>query len=154
MTARARSAVLIVALAGCAPAGLTPTQFPTVTFAGPPVVMDAVACDTLLSEAEIAEALGQAYAGTGRVASSCYWSAADGSLVQLVFQTGDTVLRWREELLRTYAEFIGVAEGVELWGEPGDDSIAAFGPGRGLIMHGVGDRDGVVELLLMALARL
>lgn len=154
MTVGALAIVLLVALAGCTPAGWAPTHLPELTFDGPPAAMDAVDCDTLLSEEEIADTLGTSYTATGLLASSCYWSAADGSLVQLVFQTGDTVPRWREELLRTYSEFIGAAEGIELWGEPGDGSIAAFGPARGLIMHGVGDRDGVVALLRLALARL
>ncbi len=152
MTARSLSIVLLVVLGGCASADRTP--LPALTFDGPPAIMDAVECDTLLSKAEIGDTLGKPYTATGLLASSCYWSAADGSLVQLVFQTGDTVPRWREELRRTYTEAIGTAGDAELWADPGTGSVVVFGPQRGLIMHGVGERDAQVKLLWLALARL
>ena len=77
---------------------------------------------------------------------------SDGSVVQLVLQTGATVEGWRSQLLQTYTR--SVDTGIDAWNEPATSSIAAFGPKRGLVVHGVRDPAQAIAVLRLALPRL
>ena len=123
-----------------------------IAFPGDPQPMDSVACNSLLSEAEVEATLGRDVIPLGRSASSCYWTGG-GTTVQLVFGTGDGVAAWRDEILGTYTERLD-APGVEAWAAPGGASVAGFGPGRGLLVHGAGSRQEALALVLLALPRL
>ncbi len=114
--------------------------------------MDAIACESLLTLSEVESVMGTDVVAIGRRASSCYWLRGGASL-QLVFNTSVTVPHWREELLKTYTDHV-VDSGAELWAEPGGESVAAFGPGRGLIVHGLGSRVDAIRLLRLAIGRL
>ncbi len=118
----------------------------------PPTPMDDVDCDALLTEAEVEAILGTDVRPVGRRASSCYWTGRQ-AVVQLVFNTSDLVDGWRGLLLETYTVPLDTA-GVEVRGERDSESVAAFGPDRGVIVHGVRARDQAIALCLLALSRL
>jgi len=145
------SLMALVALAGCAPAEGTGTPLPSLDLSHPAAAMDDVVCDRLASEQEVEAIVGRDLTALGRSFSSCYWT---GFLkdVQLVFNTGAQVEAWRTSLLETYTDRAEV-DGLELWAERGSDSVAAFGPDRGLIVHGLSDHEAA-QLLRLALPRL
>ncbi|MFN2417342.1 MAG: hypothetical protein ABR593_00225 [Candidatus Limnocylindria bacterium] len=123
-----------------------------IEFAHPPVQMDAIECEGLLSEAEVEAVLDAHVTPLGRSFSSCYWVGPDET-VQLVFNTSNAADHWREQLLETYTRDLHVGD-VEVWGDQNSESVAGFGPARGAIVHGVASEEAAVELLLLALSRL
>ncbi len=144
--------VVVAGLAGCANAPEA-TQGPPVEYDGAPRALDEIECATLLTDRELEGVLGVPVSPVpvGRVASSCYWHVG-GGVVQLVLQTGATVERWRSLVLKTYTR--SVDTGIDAWNEPAKSSIAAFGPERGLIVHGVRDPAQAIAVLRLALPRL
>lgn len=142
------------ALSACAAAGSSAVpsiDLPSIDVARPALAMDAVECDGLVTEAEVEAIHKRDVTALGRSFSSCYW-VRPGHSIQLVFNTGQTVATWRDSLLETYTRRIEV-DGIEIWAKPGTDSVATFGPDRGLIVHGLPEEEAVA-LLLLALARL
>lgn len=151
--ARALAVLLAFALSACAstPSVSAPASV-ELDFADPPLAMDTVDCDALLSEVEVETILETDVAPVGRRASSCYWTAS-GGVVQLVFNTSEQFGQWRDTLQGTYTRPIDVG-GVDVRAEPGSESVAGFGPDRGAIVHGVHAEGRAVQLLLLALSRL
>jgi hypothetical protein len=141
-------------VAGCGTADPSETPIASraeIDFADAPVDMDAIECDDLLAEGEVEGILGEDVTPLGRFASSCYWTGG-GTAVQLVFNTRSPN-EWRAALLETYTDHLPI-EGVDVWAEPNSESIAAFGPARGAVVHGINSRDQALEILLLALSRL
>lgn len=145
------AAVVLLLATGC---GQVPSAAPSTaaTEVGTPQAMEDVACEGLLTRAEVEAVVGGQVVSLGRRASSCHWLRG-GQVVQLVFNTSDFVARWREELLQTYTQRVD-ANGADVWAEPGGESVAAFRDDRGVIVHGVPDRASAVGLALLALGRL
>ncbi|MDA0351719.1 MAG: hypothetical protein O3A10_05870 [Chloroflexi bacterium] len=111
-----------------------------------------IECDALLTAAEVERVVGVDVTPVGRIASSCYWSG-NGVFIQLVFNTSDGFARWRSALLASFTEDAR-AVGFESWADPRSESVAAFGPDRGVIVHGVDSRADALALLRLALGRL
>ena len=156
MSGLTRGTVIIglLAMAGCGTSA--PSEAPAATaveidFADAPLDMDAIDCDDLLTEEEVEGIVGEDVRPLGRSFSSCYW-IGNRTAVQLVFNT-QSVDEWRAALLETYTDRLPI-DGVEVWAEPGSESIAGFGPGRGAVVHGVQSREEALAILLLALARL
>jgi hypothetical protein len=145
---------LALAVAGCGEADPVESQMADraeIDFADAPKDMDAIECGDLLTEGEIERILGEDVTPLGRFTSSCYWTGRATS-IQLVFNTRSPN-EWRAALLETYTDRLPI-EGVDVWAEPNSESIAAFGPARGALVHGVNSRDQALEILLLALSRL
>lgn len=141
--------VILLVLTACSPETSAPSS---VAFDGPSRDLDEIDCDSLLTNDEIEQRLSGLVTSHGMRASSCYWFAGS-DLVQLVVQSGRDISTWKSLILEDYTVEIE-GSGVEVWADPDSESIGAFGPGRGLLIHGVRDRDAAIELLLLAIARL
>ena len=149
------AAGILLVLAGCGsgPQPIT-SSVPTFDFTLAPASSDTVDCQRLLKEREIRAIVAAAPSFIGKQASSCYWQTA-GGLIQLVFNTGSPVARWREALRETYAKDLrSPASGVEIWRASRSESVAALGPDRGVIVHGLRSADEAATLALLALSRL
>lgn len=154
--------VLLTATLGCANSSssiaadvpLSTLEAESVTFDGPPKALDEVECAELITDEEVGAILEAAeVTAIDLTHSSCYWFA-DDAFFQLVVNTGDGYPRWRQQLLEDYTEELEVTDDLELRGNPANSSFAAFGPDRGLLLHGLGSRDQALRLLLLAISRL
>lgn len=141
--------VILLVLTACSP---ETSATSSIAFDGPSRDLDEIDCDSLLTNDEIEQRLSGLVTSHGMRASSCYWFAGS-DLVQLVVQTGRDISTWKSLILEDYTVEVE-GSGVEVWADPDSESIGAFGPGRGLLIHGVRDRDAAIELLLLAIARL
>ena len=142
-------AVLLV-LPGCSADEGAPAS--SIVFEGPSRSLDEIDCGSLLTEAEIEQRLSGPVTSHGMRASSCYWFAGN-QLVQIVIQSGRDISTWKSLILEAYTVEIEGTD-VEMWADPDSESIGAFGPERGLLIHGVRDRGDAIELLSIAIARL
>lgn len=153
--------VLLAAAFGCDPsspgAADTPLSAPaaeSITFDEAPKATDEVECAELISDEEVGAILEAAeVTALGLTHSSCSWFA-DDVFFQLVLNTNDGYPDWRQLLLEEYTEVLQVTDDLELRGDPANGSFAAFGPDRGLLLHGLGSRDDALQLLLLAISRL
>lgn len=148
-------------LVGCSPSQTPATdslppvvEAESISFDQPPKAVDEIECTELVTEREAAAILEEDEVTVlGRIHSECHWVTAR-DVVQLVFHTGRNYSRWRDLLLDTYTHEIEVTDAVELRRRPGERSYAAFGPDRGLLLHGSVSEERAVRLLLLALSRL
>jgi hypothetical protein len=148
-------AAILLVLAGCGsgPQPIT-SSVPSFDFTRAPTSSDAVDCHRLLEDRDIQAVVAHRPSFMGKQGSSCYWQTAEG-LMQLVFNTGPPVAGWREALRETYAKDLrSPASGVEIWRASRSESVAALGPDRGVIVHGVTSANEAATLALLALSRL
>jgi len=154
--------VLLATALGCARSSspvaadvpLSAPEAESITFDRPPQTTDEVDCADLITDEEVGAILNATeVTAIGLTHSSCSW-IADGAILQLVLNTSDVYPRWRRLLLEEYTEELQLTDDLELRGHPANSSFAAFGPDRGLLLHGLESTDQAMRLLLLAISRL
>lgn len=144
--------VLLLLFTACSGASNPSADSPNLDFGEPPPAIEDVQCESLLEPREITGLLGKTPDLVVKDKLSCHWPIGRDSF-QLVMQTGEVVSTWSALILEDYTERLGDSN-PPVWKEPGEDSYAIFADDRGMLVHGIRDRDVAVDLLRLAFSRL
>lgn len=139
-------------LVGCIQDDSSPTTSLDFDFSGPPPELDEVVCEDLLDPREIQQAFGVEPSIVLKDKSSCFW-LIDHQRIQLVINTSPAVATWTENILTDYTVQVTDSSPV-IWRAKGEGSLAIFADDRGMLVHGIRDRDVAVDLLRLAFSRL